>query len=392
MENIKLLKRITKFIFFILLLIAIYTNSLFSQPTIKIGSLIPFSGRWGDSGRECARGILDGSKWINQKGGIFGKKVEIIMINDTSQEAETVAAYRKFNEADQILLLYIYSTETGLKLLPHVNYNRIPTMVSLFPSHLANGPKYPYIFSIVPTYPDLAKIGLKFISEFPDTKRKKSKIIFVGSDQMDKYFLEEAKEFAKNLGLDMGLDVRIIDPLSKNSISSSLQAIKLLNPDFAYISLSSREAFLLLQEAKDMEIRIKWILDMRAFDENLSPFNGVFGVQPVSPFGEDIPGMADIKEAHQKWHPFDSHTLSYVEGWATIQVISEAIGRSLPEQGFSRERVKVALEGFKNFVSGGLVPPITYTIKDHRPSVESRVFVIKNGKLTRHTGFISLER
>jgi ABC-type branched-subunit amino acid transport system substrate-binding protein len=315
------------------------------------------------------------------------------MINDTSEEAETVAAFRKFNEADQILLLYIYSTETGLKLLPHINFNRIPTMVSLFPSHLANAPKYPYIFSIVPTYLDLAKIGLKFISEFPETKRKKIKVIFIGtSDHMDRYFLEEAKEFAKNLDLEIGLDVRILEPSSKNTILSALGAIKLLKPDFAYISLSSRETFSLLREAEGMGIMVKWVCDMRAFDENLSPFNGVFGVQPVSPFGEDIPGMADIKEAHQKWHPFDSHTTSYVEGWATIQVISEAIGRSLPEQGFFRERVKVSLEGFKNFVTGGLVPPITYTIKDHRPSVESRVFVIKNGKLSRYTGFISVER
>ena len=79
---------------------------------------------------------------------------------------------------------------------------------------------------------------------------------------------------------------------------------------------------------------------MKAFDENLVSFDGVFGVQPLSPFGEDIPGMVEIKEAHQKWHPYDSHTLSYVEGWATVQVIAEAVGRSLPEQGFSRERVK----------------------------------------------------
>ena len=131
---------------------------------------------------------------------------------------------------------------------------------------------------------------------------------------------------------------------------------------------------------------------MRAFDENLAPYDGVFGVQPISPFGEDVPGMAAIKEAHQRWHPYDSHTLSYVEGWATMQVISEALRRSLPGQGFSREKVKLALEGFKDYVTGGLTPPLTITSKDHRPSVESRVFVIKDGKLSRYTSFISLGR
>ena len=141
-----------------------------------------------------------------------------------------------------------------------------------------------------------------------------------------------------------------------------------------------------------MDLKTKWICNKRAFDENLTPFDGVFGVQPISPFGEDVPGMAGIKEAHQKWHPYDSHTLSYVEGWATTQVISEALRRSLPEQGFSRERVKLALEGFKDFVTGGLAPPLTITSKDHRPSVESRIFIVKDGKLSRHTSFISLGR
>ena len=114
----------------------------------------------------------------------------------------------------------------------------------------------------------------------------------------------------------------------------------------------------------------------------------------MAPSGEDVPGMAGIREAHQKWHPFDSHTLSYVEGWATSQVIAEALGRSLPEHRLSHERVKESLESFKDFVLGGLLPPITITPSDHQKlsSVESRIFTIKEGKISRYTSFISLGR
>jgi ABC-type branched-subunit amino acid transport system substrate-binding protein len=164
------------------------------------------------------------------------------------------------------------------------------------------------------------------------------------------------------------------------------------NPDFAYQSLTSKEATTVLREAKGMRMKTKWVCSMKAFDENLALFDGIFGVQPISPFGEDVPGMVGVKEAHQRWHPYDSHTLSYVEGWVTMQVIAEALGRSLPEQGVSRERVKLSLEGFKNFVTGGLTPPLTITRKDHRPSVESRIFIIKDGKISRYTEFISVGR
>jgi ABC-type branched-subunit amino acid transport system substrate-binding protein len=371
----------------------ILTSPVSGQAPIKVGALIPFSGRWEDAGRECAKGVLDAGKWINQRGGIYGRKLEISLIEDTHQPAEFVAAFRKLNEADRILLLYIYSPETGLALLPHIHYNRIPSIISSFTSHLANPGKYPYAFSITPTPLDLSKIAMRFISERSDAKMKKPKVVFVGSaDHHGKHFLEDVKAYAKTLEIDMGPDFLISDPSSPKSISAALEAIKSYNPDFAYVSLSSKEAFSMLQEAKGMDFQTKWVCSMRAFDENLFAFDGVLGVQPISPFEEDIPGMVDIKEAHRRWHPNDSHTLSYVEGWATIQVVAETMGRSLPEYMLSRERVKGVLEGFKDYVTGGLVPPLTITPKDHRPSVESRIFIVKEGKLSRYSSFISITR
>jgi ABC-type branched-subunit amino acid transport system substrate-binding protein len=342
--------------------------------------------------------MLDASKWLNQRGGIFGMKLEVFLIEDTSEPAEIVAAFRKLNEADQALLFYIYSTETALALLPHIHFNRIPTLVSSLPSHVANPIKYPYIFSINPTDLDLSKIAVKFISERSGIQARKPKIVFVGSpNHPSRYFLDEAKEYARRMGLDIGSDIWVseLSPSADTTVKrppSPFSMMNSYNPDFAYLSLTSKEASSIFQEAKEMGLRTRWICNSKAFDESLVAFNGVFGVQPISPFGEDVPGMAGIKEAHEKWHPFDSHTLSYVEGWATIQVIAETLGRSFPEQGFSRERVKLALESFKDFVLGGLVPPLTITAMDHRPSVESRIFIIKDGKISRYTEFISVGR
>jgi branched-chain amino acid transport system substrate-binding protein len=373
--------------------IVMIPNVAISQVPLKVGVLCPFTGRWGDSGRECAKGMLDAGKWLNQRDGVFGRKLEMLLIDDTSQPAETMAAYRKLNEADRILLLYIYSMDTALALVPHIHFDRIPTFTSSLPSHLTTPFKYPYVFSITPTPLDLSKIAMKFIVERSGIKGRKIKVVFVGSpDLYGRHFLDEAKEYAKALGLDIGPDIWISDFSSTKMILPSLSTINQYNPDFAYLSLASKEAFLMLQEAKKMDLKTKWICNMRVFDENLSAFDGVFGVQPISPFGEDVPGMAVIKEAHQRWHPYDSHTLSYIEGWATTQVVAEALGRSLPEQRLSREWVKISLEGFKDFVLGGLIPPITISRDDHRPSVESRIFIIKEGKLSRITSFISLDR
>jgi branched-chain amino acid transport system substrate-binding protein len=263
---------------------------------------------------------------------------------------------------------------------------------------LANPVKYPYIFSVNPTDLDLSKIAVKFVSERSGIQARKPKIVFVGSpNHSSRYFLEETRKYARQMSLDVGPDIWL-SGLSRSAEmtlkrpSFPLSIMNSYNPDFAYLSLGAKEAFSILEEAKEMGLRTRWVCSSKAFDETLAAFNGVLGIQPVSPFGEDVPGMAEIKEVHEKWHPFDSHTLSYVEGWATIQVITEALRRALPDEGMSRERVKLALESFKNFILGGLVPPLTITPVDHRPSVESRIFITKEGRISKYTEFISVGR
>jgi len=391
------------FVFFFLLFILIRPNTCLSQPALKVGTLTPFSGRMGDAGRESVRGMLDAARSLNQRGGVNGRRVEIILVDDTFQPAEIIAAFRKLNEVDNILLLHIYSSVTAQTLIPHIQLSRIPTLVSSLPSPLANPSRHPYLFSIIPTPLDLAKIGITFISEKSNIKVRKPKLAFIGSsDYLDQHFLEEAKMYAKTVGLDVELDVAFTDlSLSKEpgssdrtvkQITSILSAIGQANPDFTYLSLNAREASALIQEGKKMGLKTRWICNSRAFDESLTPYDGVLGVQPISFFGEGVPGMAEIREAHQKWHTYDTHTLFYVEGWATVLVMAEALGRSLPEQQLSREKVRKSMESFRNYVLGGLVPPLTISPDDHRPSVESRILVIKDGKISVQSSFISVPR
>jgi branched-chain amino acid transport system substrate-binding protein len=386
------MKKILYFIILISILISVPRIGS-TQPILKVGGLVPFSGRWGDSGREYAKGILDASKWLNQRGGIFGRKVEVVLIDDQSQASETMAAFRKLNEADRILLLYVFSLDTALSLVPHIHYHRIPTLFGSLPSSLVNSTQFPYVFSVLPTPRDLGKIAMKFISENPGTKAKKPRVIFMGyPDSLSRDALDEIKKYGNDLGLDAKIDISVSDPSTPEGIASALTTLSSYSPDIVFFSGTSREAFSLLQGATQRGSKARWIFSGKAFDESLASFDGILGVQPVSPFGENVPGMEDLKEAHQRWHPYDTHTVFYVEGWATIQIAAEALGRSLPEQRLSRERVKTSLEGFKDFVTGGLVPPVTITSHDHRASVESRIFTVKDGKIVRQSGFVSVER
>jgi hypothetical protein len=276
-------------------------------------------------------------------------------------------------------------------------------MMGLLPAPYANPSQTPFLFSVIPTPLDLARIALKFVAEQSGIKARKPKMIFIGSSEyVDRQFLEEAKSFAHPLGVEVGPDIVLPEsflrkeqgPADKpsESVSALAMVMNRFHPDFSYLSLTSREAQTLLKETREMGFKTKWIASPKAFDETLASFEGVMGVQPVSPFGEDVPGMAGIREAHLRWHPYDFHTLSFTEGWATVQVMTVALRRALSERGVSREKLRSSLESLENYVMGGIVPPITITSRDHRPSTESRILMVKGGKLTPHTSFVSVGR
>jgi len=99
----------------------------------------------------CTEGCRMERDGSTSRGAFFGRRLEILVIEDTSQVAETVAAYRKLNEIDRILLLYTYSAETAIHLQSHIHFNRISTFVSFLPSSLTYPSKSPYFFSVSPT-------------------------------------------------------------------------------------------------------------------------------------------------------------------------------------------------------------------------------------------------
>ena len=55
---------------------------------------------------------------------------------------------------------------------------------------------------------------------------------------------------------------------------------------------------------------------------------GVTGVMPHVPFGENVPGMASIVEFHKANHPNDTHDALYVRGWAYALTWTEALKRA----------------------------------------------------------------
>ena len=91
------------------------------QPPIKIGMSMPQTGGLAGGGKASLLGIEIWRDDVNAKGGLLGRKVELVVYDDKSSASETPAIYSKLLDVDKVDLLFApYGTVPTAPLMPLV--------------------------------------------------------------------------------------------------------------------------------------------------------------------------------------------------------------------------------------------------------------------------------
>ena len=85
----------------------------FSDTTIKIGATFPLSGAIGFVGQECAGGIDAYVKLVNARGGIHGRKIELISYDDGFDPAQTLANVKRLWEQDKVAMVFAFVVDSA---------------------------------------------------------------------------------------------------------------------------------------------------------------------------------------------------------------------------------------------------------------------------------------
>jgi branched-chain amino acid transport system substrate-binding protein len=97
------------------------SRALAQQPPIKIGMSMAQTGGLAGGGKASQLGIEVWRDDINAKGGLLGRKVELIVYDDKSSASETPAIYAKLVDVDKVDLLFApYATVPTAPLMPFV--------------------------------------------------------------------------------------------------------------------------------------------------------------------------------------------------------------------------------------------------------------------------------
>ena len=139
---------------------------------IKIGQTMPYSGPASGYGTQ-GRAELAYWKMVNGKGGINGRKVTLLSMDDAYSPPKTVEQTRKLVEQDEILAnIGSLGTPTNTAIQKYLNGKKMPHLLISTGAGKWNDPKtYPWTTPFYPPYEQEAKIYAKYVlRELPTAK------------------------------------------------------------------------------------------------------------------------------------------------------------------------------------------------------------------------------
>ena len=100
-----------------------------AQETLKLGLVAAMSGQSAKSGEAIVRGLSIALDEINAKGGVLGKKVELVVRDDESNPAKGVVAARELVQREKVTALFGgLDTPVSIAIVPVANQNKVPFM------------------------------------------------------------------------------------------------------------------------------------------------------------------------------------------------------------------------------------------------------------------------
>jgi branched-chain amino acid transport system substrate-binding protein len=143
-----------------------------TQTEIKIGNTNPYSGpasAYGTIGKVIGAYF----KKVNDEGGVNGRKINYITLDDGYSPPKAVEMVRRLVEQDQVALLFqTLGTPTNSAIHKYMNTQKVPHLFVATGATKWNDPKnFPWTMGFQPNYQTEGRVYASFIlKNFPDAK------------------------------------------------------------------------------------------------------------------------------------------------------------------------------------------------------------------------------
>jgi branched-chain amino acid transport system substrate-binding protein len=207
-----------------------------SAKPLKIGFSMALSGGLAGGGKAALLAYQIWAEDVNARGGLLGRKVELVYYDDQSNPSAVPSIYTKLLDVDQVdLLLSGYATVPTAAAMPIV-MQRKKLFLSLFALAANDEFKYDRYFQLQPNGPQ-AKYELSkgFFEIAAAMNPKPQTVAMVGADaEYPKHALDGARENAKQAGIKIVYDRTY--PANQVDFTPIVRSIKATNPDLLFMA------------------------------------------------------------------------------------------------------------------------------------------------------------
>ena len=143
-----------------------------SAAEIKIGNTMPYSG---PASAYSSVGKADAAffHWLNEQGGVAGRKINFISLDDGYTPPRTVEQTRRLVEADRVAFVFdALGTPTNSAVQRYLNQRKVPQLfVNSGADKWADPQHFPWTIGFLPSYRIEAQIYVKYmLKENPNAK------------------------------------------------------------------------------------------------------------------------------------------------------------------------------------------------------------------------------
>ncbi len=341
-----------------------------SDTEITIGMWMPLSGPAALLGQSARDGVRVWSDEVNAKGGINGRKIRIVAYDDAGSPQEANAAVRRLINQDEVFALLAGSISgSTLAVRRLITSSKVPFISSISSNNNLMNPFSRYIFRVYGNE-DAQAAGI--VGRMIDGDGiKRPAIIYTSNDYgvggfhvytallKDKFKVASVADERYNPG--------------DQDFSAQLLRIKSANPDGLLVFAFAQEAGIIVRQAKELGLNVKFYggggaatsLLQRAAGPSAIGFKAV-SVLPQTVETSNDPKVVAYRDKLKQLYPNGfppGRPSEYDVAAYTAGKIAESVLKELGKD-VTREKFVDGLERIKNFEGVGTFP-VTFTPTSH---------------------------
>src|SRR5215212_6412152 len=308
-----------------LLALLFAVNGAFAQDTIKIGVITDRIGVSKPYSEPSTEGLVFGANEINRKGGVLGKKIELLIEDDQSRPDISAALARKLIDQGAVFIL-------SMSLTPATQQQQTVTMEAKMPQMtpmnsgdtLTTQLPNPYFWQTGP----LGSIQIATLLAHAKSKQLKRVALITDNSDLGGLLARFFKGGLEKSGIQVVADEVV--PRGATSATPQMQKIRAANPEAMFMAgVLTSENVLILKAYRELGLKFpihsSYNLSVPVY---MSVAKGLIdGVTFVDAYDPEKPEVKEFVAAYKKANgkePFNLHGYGY-DG---IMMVAEAIKRA----------------------------------------------------------------